>query len=170
HLSMAKAALNNEVDEVWFIPSPLNPMKQSSDLLDFEIRFQMVELALNQFPKYKVLDIEKSLPKPSYTFQTIRFLKDRFSFRFSLLCGSDILNQFTQWKNYEEILMNAPLLVCERNNSCEIPRELKAFENRISFIPFQPSSISASGLRKTKSTTGIEAVDIFIRKNRLYGF
>ena len=54
-------------NEIWFIPSPLNPFKKSSELLDFEFRYQMIQSVIEKHPHLKVNPIENTLSKPSYT-------------------------------------------------------------------------------------------------------
>ncbi|MCL6103013.1 MAG: adenylyltransferase/cytidyltransferase family protein, partial [Bacteroidetes bacterium] len=75
HLAVAEAALADGFDEVWLVVSPHNPHKIETDLWSFEDRLKMVELALSKVSKVKVSDCENNLPRPSYTINTLEFLK-----------------------------------------------------------------------------------------------
>ena len=107
-----------ELEQVWFVVSPHNPLKEKSSLLDQNQRLHMVNLAIGDHPKLKSSNIEFSLSQPSYTINTLAHLKEKFpQHRFSLIMGEDNLKSFTKWKNYEEILNNYKLFVYPRPNS-----------------------------------------------------
>lgn len=116
HLIVAQSVLNNALmDEVWFIVSPLNPFKKKDDLLDESERLKMVQEVIEDNDQMKVLDIEFTLPKPSYTFQTINLLSSLHpNAEFSILIGADNLNNFHLWKQIEEILDKCSLIVYPR--------------------------------------------------------
>lgn len=103
------------LDEVWFVVSPQNPFKTHSDLLPQEQRLEMVRLAIAGKKYLKASDVEFSLPLPSYTFNTLRHLRNiRPDDNFKVIMGSDNLANFEQWKEYGEILDNHQLLVYYR--------------------------------------------------------
>jgi len=103
------------LDEVWFVVSQLNPLKDEADLLDNDLRLEMVSLAIWNYPKFKASDFEFTLPRPSYTVQTLRLLKDQFPDReFHLIIGADNWQQFHLWKEYETIINTTPILVYPR--------------------------------------------------------
>ena len=103
------------LDEVWFVVSPLNPLKDEADLLDNDLRLEMVSLAIGNYPKFKASDFEFTLPRPSYTVQTLRLLKDQYPDReFHLIIGADNWQQFHLWKEYETILNTTQILVYPR--------------------------------------------------------
>ena len=107
-----------ELEQVWFVVSPHNPLKEKSSLLDQNQRLHMVNLAIGDHLKLKSSNIEFSLSQPSYTINTLAHLKEKFpQHRFSLIMGEDNLKSFTKWKNYEEILNNYKLFVYPRPNS-----------------------------------------------------
>lgn len=91
--------------EIWFVVSPQNPLKEKSSLLNERQRLHMVNLAIGDFTGMKASNIEFSLPKPSYTIQTLSALQKKYPRKeFALIMGSDNLETFSKWKNYEEIL------------------------------------------------------------------
>ncbi|MGN0187455.1 MAG: nicotinate (nicotinamide) nucleotide adenylyltransferase [Paludibacteraceae bacterium] len=105
HIALAKYLLQSGLDEIWFVVSPHNPLKNTADLWDDAFRLQLVRIALNDEPQLQVSDIEFTLPKPNYTIDTLRTLKRLYPDRvFVLLIGADNAAIFDRWKNYDEIL------------------------------------------------------------------
>ena len=105
------------VDELWFVVSPHNPLKEKDGLLDAGLRLKMVQTAVAGYAKFRVCDVEFSLSQPSYTVDTLRYLRNQYPERqFSLIMGADSLANINKWKNYEEILLEYPLLVYPRPN------------------------------------------------------
>jgi nicotinate-nucleotide adenylyltransferase len=116
HLIVANIMANNGgVDQVWFVVSPQNPFKKSANLLHEFDRYDMVEKAIADNPKLKVSDIEFSMPKPSYTIDTLARLSEKYpNYTFKLIIGEDNLAQFSKWKNANKILEYYGLLVYPR--------------------------------------------------------
>lgn len=107
-----------DLDKIWFVVSPHNPLKQKSSLLDERQRLQMVALAIGDNNKMKASNIEFKLPQPSYTINTLAYLKEKHpTYDFALIMGSDNLQSFHKWKNYEEILKDNELYVYPRPES-----------------------------------------------------
>jgi len=103
------------LDEVWFVVTPHNPFKKKSTLLADHHRYQMVEIAIEDFPKLKASKIEFGLPQPNYTVNTLAHLNEQYpDFQFNLIMGEDNLQSFTKWKNYEVILENNHIYVYPR--------------------------------------------------------
>lgn len=103
------------LDEVWMIVSPHNPLKEKASLLDDYQRLHMVNLAIDNHPKLRASDIEFKLSQPSYTIHTLTHLREKFpDYHFSLIMGSDNLQNFHKWKNYERILEISTLIVYPR--------------------------------------------------------
>ncbi|MCD8261832.1 MAG: nicotinate-nucleotide adenylyltransferase [Bacteroides sp.] len=103
------------MDEVWFVVSPQNPLKQNRELLDNRKRLELVEAATQGYSRFKASDFEFYLPKPSYTYRTLEALKESFPDReFSLIIGADNWNIFPRWKNAGTILAENPILVYPR--------------------------------------------------------
>lgn len=104
-----------DLDEVWMVVSPHNPFKEKTSLLDNYQRLHMVNLAIDNHPKLRASDIEFKLSQPSYTINTLTHLYEKFpGYYFSLIMGSDNLDNFKKWKNYERILEISRLIVYPR--------------------------------------------------------
>ncbi len=118
HIQLANYLIKNKLsDEVWFVISPLNPLKLSDDQLDETTRLEMVKLTVEDKPNFKVSDIEFSMPMPSYTINTLSKLSSKYpEFQFTLLIGSDNAVVFDQWRAYEDILMHYQVMVYPRRN------------------------------------------------------
>lgn len=116
HLIIAGYMLEfTDLKEVWFVISPHNPLKAKETLLEDHHRLQLVRIAIENSTKLKASNIEFDMPKPSYTSNTLAYLKDKYpKKRFALIMGSDNLETFHKWKNYEYILNNYCLYVYPR--------------------------------------------------------
>ena len=103
------------LDEVWLVVSPLNPLKNKESLLEDYHRLNLVRIAVENNSKLKASDDEFNLPKPSYTINTLTYLKEKYpSFEFNLIMGEDNLRSFKKWKNHEKILQSHNLYVYPR--------------------------------------------------------
>jgi len=119
HLALANYMQSfTDMDQVWFVVSPHNPLKTKAGLLNQNDRLYLVNLALDIHPKMKASNIEFDLPQPSYTINTLVHLKEKYpEHRFSLIMGQDNLKTFDKWKNYEEILRLCHIYVYPRANA-----------------------------------------------------
>lgn len=117
-----------EVEEVWFVVSPHNPLKESAELLDDDIRLEMVRLALEKFDNMVVSDVEFQMPRPSYTIDTLTRLTEEHPDKdFSLIIGSDNWQQFHKWKEFRSLIKNYRILIYpRRGGEVVIPEECKA--------------------------------------------
>jgi nicotinate-nucleotide adenylyltransferase len=105
----------SNLDELWFVVSPQNPLKKREDLMKDEDRLKMVELALEGDSRLKVSDIEMSLPLPSYTINTLKALSAKYpNDQFVFICGMDSLQGLPRWREYQAILDHYELLVFPR--------------------------------------------------------
>lgn len=147
HLAIANYMLEySDLDEIWLVVSPQNPLKKKKSLLNEFDRFDMVELALKDDLRIKPTDIEFNLPKPSYTIDTLAYLTEKNPNKdFSLIVGADSLQTFHKWKNYEEILKHYNIYVYPRPNS-NID-ELKGHKS-VNIINAPLMEISSSFIRK----------------------
>jgi nicotinate-nucleotide adenylyltransferase len=118
HLIIANHIVNNaEVDEVWFVVSPHNPLKKSSSLLNEQHRYSLVKIAIEDEKKLKASNVEFSMPKPSYTIDTLIYLSEKFKrHHFTLIIGSDSYQNFEKWKNYKQIILNYNILIYPRSS------------------------------------------------------
>jgi nicotinate-nucleotide adenylyltransferase len=127
HLIIANHVLNeSEVEKVWFIVSPLNPFKDSRNLINEYDRLHLVQKAIDSDPRLKASDIEFLLPKPSYTVHTLAYLKEKYlGNSFSIIMGSDGFQNLSDWKNFEIIIKNYPIIIYKRKGF-EIDNRLNA--------------------------------------------
>ena len=116
HLIIANYLANNsDLNEIWFVVSPHNPLKDKNNLLEDHHRLAMVQRAVEGNVKLKASSIEFDLPKPSYTVFTLQALKEKYTgTKFSLILGEDNLRTLHKWKNYEYILENHELYIYPR--------------------------------------------------------
>jgi nicotinate-nucleotide adenylyltransferase len=127
HLIIANYFLEfTDLDRICFVVSPQNPFKKQSELLEDHHRLALLKEAIGDSDHYQVSDIEFKMPKPSYTVDTLAYLKEKYpENRFSLIMGADNLKTFHKWKNADYILKNHKLYVYPRLGS-----DCPEFENR----------------------------------------
>ncbi len=107
----------SSLKEIWFVVSPHNPLKSKETLLGDRDRVYMTELAIGEDSRFRVCDIELSLPQPSYTIDTLTRLTEKYpSNRFTLIMGEDNLTTLHKWKNPEELVKRYPIIVYPRLN------------------------------------------------------
>lgn len=147
HLAIANyMAEYSDLDQIWFVVSPQNPFKQKSSLLSDYHRLELVNRSIENYPKLKASNIEFALPKPSYTIDTLIYLKEKHpEYNFSLIMGSDNLKSFSKWKNYELILQNNDLYVYPRPGFKDDEIELKG---NIHLVNAPLMEISSSFIRE----------------------
>ena len=105
----------SDLDELWFVVSPQNPLKQKDELLDDNERLKMVKLAVGDDPRFQVSDVEMHLSRPSYTINTLTALSEQYTdCQFVFICGMDSLQNLPRWREYQKILDNYALLVFPR--------------------------------------------------------
>lgn len=135
HIALGRWIVDHNLAyQVWFVVSPANPFKAIDSLAPFEDRVAMAQLAVNstvdsiiepsytEIPDYcapmKVVDIENSLTRPSYTINTIQTLIGMYpDVQFSVLCGSDVADQLTQWHRYSELALLVDFIIYPRGES-----------------------------------------------------
>ncbi|MDE5638534.1 MAG: nicotinate-nucleotide adenylyltransferase [Odoribacter sp.] len=146
HLQIARYLLDDQlVDRVLFVVSPQNPFKKEESLLNAEKRIEIATKAVAGNARMGISDIELSMPRPSYTVDTLR----RFSIlcpgeRFALIMGEDNLKNFPLWKGYEIIRRDYPVFVYPRNGSSMQP----AGDSRIHFIKAPLFPVSSTEIRE----------------------
>ena len=116
HLIIANImAQNTDLDKVWLVVSPQNPFKPSKGLLHEFDRYDLVKAAIADNYKLEASDVEFHLPKPSYTIHTLAYLTEKYPNKeFKVIIGEDNLENFTKWKNHEQILAQFGLYVYPR--------------------------------------------------------
>lgn len=126
HLALANWLCEyEELDEVWFVITPLNPLKQGKELMDNRLRLEMAQAAIGCYPKFKVSDFEFSLPTPTYTIDTLRALTHAYpDHLFHFIMGADNWQRIEQWKEYRSLLKEYPVLIYPRKGfEIEIPAQ-----------------------------------------------
>lgn len=126
-----------ELDEVWLVVSPQNPLKKKETLLKDHHRLSLVRIALEDNTKLMASNIEFDLPIPSYTINTLVHLKEKYeTYEFHLIMGEDNLRSFHKWKNQEEIINNHKIFVYPR-----VLTEQEMEDNNIEFSSFNHSNV-----------------------------
>jgi nicotinate-nucleotide adenylyltransferase len=106
------------LDQVWFVVSPHNPLKKKETLLDDHHRLYLVQLAIGDNDRLKASDIEFKLPVPSYTIDTLTYLREKYpKNEFCLVMGEDNLYTLHKWKNVHELIKKYPIYVYPRPDS-----------------------------------------------------
>jgi nicotinate-nucleotide adenylyltransferase len=116
HLLIASYMLQHtDLQQVWFVVSPQNPLKPAASLLNEYHRFFLVQLAIDGESRFKASDIEFKLPKPSFTVDTLTYLQEKYpTNEFSVIMGSDSYQNLPKWKNYDWLLKNYSVYVYRR--------------------------------------------------------
>ena len=116
HLILANYILeNSDMTELWFVVSPQNPFKDKKTLLKDHNRLDMVQLSVKNYPKMRASNVEFSLPKPSYTIDTLTYIKEKYpDHSFALIMGEDNLKGLPKWKNADKLIENHQIIVYPR--------------------------------------------------------
>ena len=173
HIRLARQLLAlAALDEVWFVVSPQNPLKQQTDLLDDDLRLQMVEMALQREKGLRASDIEFRLSRPSYTWNTLQTLREEHpDDEFTLLIGGDNWERFPLWYRADDIVRDYNIVVYPRTGSDIDERRLPP---TVRIVRTRRINISSTMVRQrialgqTLSRLVPKAVADFIEKKRLY--
>ena len=172
HLIIAKHVINNtDLKQVWMVISPQNPLKKSNSLLNKYDRLNMVQSALEGETKIKASTIEFNLPSPSFTIDTLAYLKEKHKqHQFSIIMGSDSFTNIKKWKNYEMIIKNYEIYIYQRTGY-PIQNTEETIVNKLEAPLIE---ISSSAIRKIikdgKSIRYLvpDVVDQQIKENKYY--
>lgn len=150
HLILANYILENtDMAELWFVVSPQNPFKDKKSLLADHNRLDMVESAVKNYPKMRASNVEFSLPKPSYTIDTLAYLHEKFPTNsFSLIMGEDNLASLGKWKNAETLIKNHQIIVYPRMFEGEKKNSEYLQHENISLIKAPIIELSATEIRQ----------------------
>ena len=171
HLSLAREVLRcGLAGEVWFMVSPRNPLKMDVNLTDEQLRYEMVQLALENETGMRASDFEFHLPRPSYTLNTLNQLSKAFPDReFTLLVGADNWEKFDLWYKGDEIVGRYGLVVYPRDKE-DVPQ----LPDGVRWLNAQLHDISSTRVRSMVANgedispfVPQKVVD-FIKDNRLY--
>ena len=137
---------NTDLQQVWFVVSPQNPLKPSASLLNEYHRLYLVQISVEPEQALKASDIEFKLPRPSYTCDTLAFLEEKYpQHEFSIIMGSDSYQNLKNWKNYHYLLEHFTLYVYIRPGF-EMKEMLPSKKTILAEAPLLP--ISATHIRK----------------------
>lgn len=160
-------------DKIWFVVTPQNPFKDSDELLDENKRLKLLNLAINGDPRFEASNIEFTLDRPSYTVNTLKYLRVQFpDDTFCPIIGGDNLQSFHLWKDYKDILEHHTVYVYRRAGFHENP--ILANHPRIKIFEVPLLNISSTYIREMiqagKSIKYLvpELVDAYITQHRLY--
>lgn len=158
HLILANyLAEFTDLHEVWFVVTPHNPLKKKKALLEDHHRLAMARIAVEEYPKLKVSDVEFHLPQPNYTINTLVYLEEKFPARsFCLIMGEDNLKSFPKWKNYEIILKRYPIYIYPRISDGDINSQFytsldggkKVYQEKIKMVEAPIIELSSTFIRK----------------------
>ncbi len=120
HIYCAQYILNEyNLSEVIFIPVYIAPHKQDQTITSFNDRFNMLNLAVEKLQNITVSDYEGQLKRVSYTADTVKMFVHKYALKRSnvfFIIGNDLIESFTQWKDYRTILNLTSLMVIERKS------------------------------------------------------
>jgi nicotinate-nucleotide adenylyltransferase len=134
------------LEQVWFVVSPHNPLKEKSSLLADHHRLVMVNLAIEDDKRFKSSNIEFKLPKPSYTIDTLTYLSEKFPGKqFIPILGSDNLPTLHRWKNWEALLAQYKILIYPRPGTSPSPYDKHP---SLSWVDAPLITISSTFIRK----------------------
>ncbi len=138
----------SDLEEVWFVVTPHNPLKKKNSLLDNHHRLEMVYKACETYDKLKPSNIEFDLPQPNYTVVTLAHVLEKYpGNEFSLIMGEDNLRSFHKWKNHDVIIANHKIYVYPRISVGSTDHRFKGHK-KIVKIAAPVVEISSSFIRK----------------------
>ena len=178
HIALAEYVIaDGFADRVVLIVSPQNPHKEQSGLAAEFSRYEMCQAACaaSRYPELiQVSAVEFTLPRPSYTIDTLNFLAENFGsqMEFSILMGADNIESFHRWKEHEQIIANYPILVYPRTG---YSLSRSQYADRVVFLENAPLfDFSATDIR-TAIAQGISVSDMvipevenYIKQNKIY--
>lgn len=126
HMAIANYLVEfTEIEQIWFVVSPQNPHKENSTLLPESQRLAMVERAIGNDSRFKACDVEFTMPKPSYTIDTLNLLEQHYpDCCFYPIIGSDNYASLSLWKDFLNMISRFTFLVYPRpgsSNEAEYP-------------------------------------------------
>jgi len=172
HLIIANHVIQyTDIDKIWFVVSPHNPLKESHSLLNEYDRLHLVNLAIEDNSKFRGSNIEFSLPKPSYTIDTLTYLTEKFPLeKFSVIMGSDSFQNLHRWKNHEQLLSRYNIIVYNRPGT-----EVKEPPSKNIMVLNAPllqisSSYIRTQIKEKKSIKYLvpDSVEVYITDNHYY--
>ncbi|MEG1887742.1 MAG: nicotinate (nicotinamide) nucleotide adenylyltransferase [Oscillospiraceae bacterium] len=181
HIEMLKAVSKlPDVDEIWLMPAKNPPHKNTEGELASELdRLEMCRIAAKTDPKGSASDFEYKRDGKSYTFDTLRNLKNIYpNKQFCWLVGADMLITFDKWYKYREILKMAEIIAVFRKSCDKHDFEDAAIKlnGKINCVQANITEVSSSEIREKisgnepVSTLLDEEIYCYIKEHKLYGF
>ncbi len=172
HIQVVESFLkSNLFHDLLILLTPTPPHKQNKNQASYNHRFEMLKMAFREYKNVMVSDLETNLPKPSYTLQTVRYLKNHYEDHNWFLCiGEDSVVHFDSWYQYKEILQLVTLVVAERPGFDKEKVKPEILEQTI-FVEHNPVDISSTKIRNKTLNTGEvlpDEVAAYISKHNLY--
>ena len=159
----------------YFVPAKKNPLKPNETHATSKQRLEMLALAIAELknPVFKILDWEIHRDGPSYTVDTLRKLKEQSSGEISLIIGNELLATFPQWKEPEEILKLAQLIIVRRDPNSPVPEKFQTVD--VQALPYSSTELRSKIQKQWENgdlavaPQGIQrSVWLFVKENRLY--
>lgn len=172
HIHIAQSFLRSGlIEQLLILLTPSPPHKKSADQTEYSHRFEMLQLAFQSFDQVQVSDLERELPQPSFTLQTIEYLQEQYVDTIFYLCmGEDSLRDFHKWYHYKEILERVVLLIAKRPGFDSSTVDSEILEHVI-FIDHEPVAVSSTEIRKNfalkKKNVPTDVFD-YIKNQQLY--
>jgi nicotinate-nucleotide adenylyltransferase len=150
HLNIAHYfAHHSNLDQVWLVVTPQNPLKAKKSLLADYHRAALVDIAIEEYPRLKTSRVEFDLPQPNYTVNTLAVLQEQYpNNTFALIMGQDNLRSLHKWKNYEWLLKNIPILVYPRVQALDSGEPEVKFQGEITEVKAPVFELSSTFIRK----------------------
>lgn len=150
HLALANYLCEFEgLDQLWFLVSPRNPFKQGQELMPDVFRLELVQLAIDGYPKFRASDFEFHLPRPSYTIHTLDKLKAAYPQHvFCLIIGSDNWLSFPRWHQSERLLSENPIIIYPRPG---YPVDEAALPSNVRLVASPVFEVSSTFIRQALS-------------------
>ncbi|QQS50341.1 MAG: nicotinate-nucleotide adenylyltransferase [Bacteroidota bacterium] len=147
HLAIANYMVEfTDITQIWFVVSPHNPLKEKKSLLSDYARLDLVKEAIADDLRFKASDIEFRMPQPSYTIDTLAYLKEKHpDLKFVIIMGSDGLSSFHKWKNADQLIQNYQRYIYPRQPFHE--NDLRGHEN-IRLVAAPQIEISSTFIRQ----------------------
>ena len=167
HLFVCCSVLTqSNIDELWFMPCFEHAFNKS--LISFKHRYKMCEIAAEVFDnRVKISKVEQELNKNGRTFYTLNHLQNKYpDYDFSLVIGSDILNETDKWYKFKEIKKNWKLIIIGRSDSLQ---HFDISENNL-ILPNISSSLIRKRIKKQLDVTTLVPKNVlkYIKQNKLY--
>lgn len=176
HLIIANTVLEAaKLKKVWFVLSPQNPLKEKKSLLPEYDRLHLLNLAIEDNAQFQPSTIEFDLPQPSYTIDTLAYLKEKYpGHEFVLIMGGDQIASLHKWKNYQKLLSDNEIIIYKRNDEDQLPKEWNSLAKHITLLDVPLFPISSTLIRqKVKAKESIhylvpEKVEQYILSSGYY--